>query len=276
MTISFLATLLVVGLGVGFTNGFFGVGGCFLMVPTMFLLFRGLGVPTDTAMKVALCTNMAVVVPTAFSGAFRHARKVKFSWAHYRHFAIPVAIGSVVGSGIAVFVPGQILKVLFGVLCFIGAWRFVTAKPKRVEEMPSVEAKRFWATGGIAGFIAHFLGIGGGLVYVPSLNTILDVPIHHAVGLSNATMVVGSSVGALTFVVLGFVRHVADQPVWSLSYFNVAAWFFLVLSSIPLAQVGAIASHRVPPQRLKILFALLYIYVGLKLVGVFTQLGLPL
>lgn len=276
MTTSFVTTLLLVGLGVGFTNGFLGVGGCFLMVPTMFLLFRGLGVPTDTAMKVALCTNMAVVVPTAFSGAFRHARKVKFSWAHYRHFAIPVAIGSVVGSGIAVFVPGQILKVLFGVLCFIGAWRFVTAKPKKVEEMPPIRQTRFWATGSIAGFIAHFLGIGGGLVYVPGLNTILDVPIHQTVGLSNATMVVGSSVGALTFFVLGFVRHVADQPGWSLSYFNLAAWFFLVVTSIPLAQVGAIVSHRVAPQRLKILFALLYIYVGLKLVGVFTWLGLPL
>jgi uncharacterized membrane protein YfcA len=272
----FIVSLLLTGVGVGFTNGFFGVGGCFLMVPVMFFLFRQLGVPTDTAMKIALCTNMAVVVPTALSASWRHARKIKFSWPHYRNFAAPVAIGSVLGSAIAVFVPGQILKVLFGVLCFIGAWRFVTAKPKTVNEMPPVRQTRFWATGSIAGFIAHFLGIGGGLVYMPGLNTILDVPIHQAVALSNATMVVGSSVGALTFFVLGLVRHVADQPMWTLSYLNLAAWFLLVVSSIPLAQVGAVASHRVAPQRLKILFALLYIYVGLKLVGVFTWLGLPL
>jgi uncharacterized membrane protein YfcA len=272
----FTVSLLLTGVGVGFTNGFFGVGGCFLMVPVMFFLFRQLGVPTDAAMKIALCTNMAVVVPTALSASWRHARKIKFSWSHYRNFAGPVAIGSLLGSAIAVFVPGQILKVLFGVLCFIGAWRFVTAKPKTVDQMPAVRQTRFWATGSIAGFIAHFLGIGGGLVYMPGLNTILDVPIHQAVALSNATMVVGSSVGALTFFVLGLVRHVADQPMWTVSYLNLAAWFLLVVSSIPLAQVGAVASHRVSPQRLKILFALLYVYVGLKLVGVFTWLGLPL
>lgn len=50
----------------------------------------------------------------------------------------------------------------------------------------------------------------------------------------------------------------------------------LILLRILLAQVGAIASHKVSPQRLKILVTLLYVYVGLKLVGIFTVLGLPL
>lgn len=50
----------------------------------------------------------------------------------------------------------------------------------------------------------------------------------------------------------------------------------LILLRIPLAQVGAIASHKVSPQRLKILFALLYVYVSLKLMGLFAMLGLPL
>jgi uncharacterized membrane protein YfcA len=50
----------------------------------------------------------------------------------------------------------------------------------------------------------------------------------------------------------------------------------LILLRILLAQVGAIASHKVPPQRLKILVTLLYVYLGLKLVDIFTVLGLPL
>jgi len=176
MNATFVIWLLVAGLGVGFINGMFGVGGCFLMVPTMFFLFKGLGVPVDTAMKISLGTNMAVVVPTALSGVLRHARIKKFSLPHYWNFAIPVGIGSLVGSGIAVFVPGAILKVLFGVLCLIGAYRFMTAKPRPVDEMPPVERGKFWPTGFGGGFIAHFLGIGGGLVYVPALNTVLGVP----------------------------------------------------------------------------------------------------
>jgi uncharacterized protein len=276
MNAMFVIWLLVAGAGVGFVNGMFGVGGCFLMVPTMFYLFKGLGVPVDTAMKISLCTNMAVVVPTALSGALRHARIKKFSWLHYWNFAIPVGIGSLVGSAIAVFVPGAILKILFGVLCLVGAWRFMTAQPRPVDEMPPVEKTRFWSTGFGSGFVAHFLGIGGGLVYVPGLNTILGVPVHRAVAISQATMVIGSSVGALTFFILSLFRNLTDLPPLSLGYFNLAAWLALVVASIPLAQIGAVVAHKLSEKRLKFLLAILYIYVGLKLIGVFTWLGLPL
>ncbi|NOZ27494.1 MAG: sulfite exporter TauE/SafE family protein [Chloroflexi bacterium] len=276
MDVTFFIWLLLAGAGVGFINGMFGVGGCFLMVPTMFFLFKGLGVPVDTAMKISLCTNMAVVVPTALSGVLRHAKIRKFSRSHYWNFAIPVGVGSLLGSGLAVFVPGVILKVLFGVLCLIGAWRFMTARPRPVDKMPSIRRSRFWPMGLVGGFIAHFLGIGGGLVYVPALNTILEVPIHQTVALSQATMVIGSSVGALAFVFLGLFRNLTDLPPWSLSYFNLAAWLALVVTSIPMAQVGAIAAHRLSARRLKFLLALLYVYVGLKLIGVFSWLGLPL
>ena len=88
MSITFVLWLLIAGAGVGFINGLFGVGGCFLMVPTMFFLFKGMGVPVDTAMKVALGTNMAVVVPTALSGVFRHAKIKKFSMPHYWNLSL--------------------------------------------------------------------------------------------------------------------------------------------------------------------------------------------
>jgi hypothetical protein len=40
---------------------------------------------------MALCTNMAVVVPTAISGVIRHAKKLKeYPMRHFWHFAIPV------------------------------------------------------------------------------------------------------------------------------------------------------------------------------------------
>jgi hypothetical protein len=227
-------------------------------------------------MKVSLATNMAVVVPTALSGVLRHAKIKQFSMSHYWNFAIPVGVGSLVGSAIAVFVPGSVLKILFGALCLIGAWRFMTAKPRPVDEMPPVRKSKFWSAGFGSGLIAHFLGIGGGLVYVPALNTILAIPIHQGVAISQATMVIGSSVGALTFVVIGLFRSLTDLPPLSLSYFNLAAWLALVITSIPLAQVGAVVAHKLSAKRLKFLLALLYIYVGLKLIGVYTWLGLPL
>jgi len=96
------------------------------------------------------------------------------------------------------------------------------------------------------------------------------------VALSQATMVIGSSVGALTFIVLGLLRQLATLPPLSFGYFNLVAWLALAVTSIPLAQVGAIVAHKLSAKRLKFLLALLYIYVGLKLIGVFAWLGLPL
>jgi uncharacterized membrane protein YfcA len=80
----------------------------------------------------------------------------------------------------------------------------------------------------------------------------------------------------LTFLILGIFRSLADLPPLSLSYFNLLAWLALVATSIPLAQIGAIVAHKLSAKRLKFLLAILYIYVGLKLIGVFSWLRLPL
>jgi len=157
---------------------------------------------------------------------------------------------------------------------------FVNIQPTNISSIsqrrePS-QKNRFWPVGFGGGFVAHFLGIGGGLVYVPGLNTILGVPIHQAVSISQATMVIGSSVGALTFFILSLFRSLTDLPPLSLGYFNLVAWLALVVTSIPLAQVGAVVAHKLNEKRLKFLLAILYVYVGLKLIGVFTWLGLPL
>ena len=53
MNTTFVIWLLAAGVGVGSINSMFGVGDCFLMVPTMFYLSKGLGVPVDTAMKIS-------------------------------------------------------------------------------------------------------------------------------------------------------------------------------------------------------------------------------
>jgi uncharacterized membrane protein YfcA len=75
---------------------------------------------------------------------------------------------------------------------------------------------------------------------------------------------------------LGLFRSLTDLPPVSLTYFSLVAWLALVVISIPLAQVSAIVAHKLSAKRLKFLLAILYIYVGLKLIGVFSWLGLPL
>ncbi len=55
----------------------------------------------------------------------------------------------------------------------------------------------------------------------------------------------------MTFLFLGLFRNLTGLPPLSLSYFNLVAWLALVVTSIPMAQVGAIAAHKLSEKRLK-------------------------
>ena len=163
----------------------------------------------------------------------------------------------------------QVLKTVFGVFCLIGAYRFMRAKPLPAREIPRLSLPRFAGSGYLSGLIAHFIGIGGGIVYMPVLNTVLRIPIHIAVPLSLATMVVGSTIGALSFAALGYmdqVRHPLDYPPLTLGWFNLMAFLGIGVASIAMAQIGPRLAHRVSPKRFKILLALIYIYIGVRLV----------
>ena len=104
----------------------------------------------------------------------------------------------------------------------------------------------------------------------------MDVPIHSAVALSMGTMIVGSSTGALTFLGLGVYRGIQTILLWTIGYLNMVAFLSLSVTSVILAQFGAMTAHRLSPQRLRLLLAIVYAYVGVKLLGVFGWLHLLL
>lgn len=285
--------MAVAGALVGLVSSFFGVGACFIMVPVMMYCFEEfMRVPASLSPLIAFGTNMAVVVPTSLSGVLRHRRElsmkdVSFPIKHYLSFAIPVGAGSFTGSLMAyVFFSsfrahaGLVLKTLFGAFCLFGAYRFMKARPLKVTELPELSVAKYASGGFISGLAAHFIGIGGGIVYMPVLNTLLHVPVHLAVPVSLATMVIGSSVGAVSFAGLGRIdqlKHPADYPQWSIGWFNLLAWLSIGVPSILLAQVGPKLAHKTSPARYKILLAVVYTYIGVRLVvnGLLQLTGRP-
>jgi uncharacterized protein len=69
---------------------------------------------------------------------------------------------------------------------------------------------------------------------------------------------------------------VTGLPEFSIGYVNILQFLLLAATSVPMAQIGAIASHKIPGKQLKILFIVVMIYMGLKMIGVYSWLGLPL
>ena len=50
MAASYIVVLLATGIGVGFAQGLLGVGGCFIMVPVMVIVFSHMGVLLDLSL----------------------------------------------------------------------------------------------------------------------------------------------------------------------------------------------------------------------------------
>jgi uncharacterized protein len=106
-----LELLLVVALGVGtgVLAGLFGVGGGILFVPILVLFF-------DLGQVEAEATSLLAILPTVAAGAWRQHRYGNVRWKE----ALVVGIGAVVGvqAGviIALALPEDVLRRLFGLL----------------------------------------------------------------------------------------------------------------------------------------------------------------
>ncbi|RLF10910.1 MAG: hypothetical protein DRJ62_04430 [Thermoprotei archaeon] len=292
LALDVMVYMVLTGAAVGLVSSYFGVGACFIMVPVMIYFFESVyGVAPSLATLIAFGTNMAVVVPTTLSGVLRHRRVLKakgiqFPLKHFEYFAIPVGFGSLFGAFLAYSffeayrpIAGLVLKTLFGFICLVGAYRFMRAKPAPISELKPPNPGKYMASGFLSGTFAHFIGIGGGIVYMPVLNALLGVPLHAATPISLGTMVIGSTVGALSFIGFGLsdqLVHPLEYPPLSFGWFNLIAWLLLGVSSVALAQVGPILAHKTHPARYKLLLAVVYFYIGLRLIirGVFQAQGL--
>lgn len=267
-------TLVITGIAVGFAGGLLGVGGCFIMVPVQIWVFTAMGVPLDIAVKQAFGTNLLVVLPTAMSGAFGHSKKGAVWWKAGIVLGLTGAVGSFIGAAIAAHLAGSLLKFIFGAAIFVGGVRMLTAKPPKVEEEPK-DNPLLWAAWGFPmGILTGIIGIGGGILMVPVMVLALRFKIHNAVGTSTAMMIFTSAGGVLGYILNGLA--VPSLPAFSLGYVNLLAWVALAITSIPMAQVGVVAAHRLPAKKLRYVFLAVMFYIALKMMGVFTALGLPL
>jgi len=98
----------IIGLIGGITSGMFGVGGGVVMVPAMMLL---LGVRD---IKLAVGTSLAVIIPTAFMGTFKHHQHGNVDWRVVATLAPTAILGGYIGVWVTTQVSADNLKRAFG------------------------------------------------------------------------------------------------------------------------------------------------------------------
>jgi uncharacterized membrane protein YfcA len=258
--------LLGVGVGVGFISGLLGIAGGVILVPALLKIESLLGIPVDTAVKIAFGSSLLTGFFTSISGTWQHHRESNIRW----HDAIPLTVagtaGALIGSTVSSYLPGSVLKPLFGVAVMVVAVILVF-RPEREESAASTRHPLVIMSfvGGAIGALSALVGIGGGVMLIPFMTLLLGYPARQAVGTSAAVIPLIVFSGAIGYIVHGWRE--AGLPAFSAGYVNL--WFVLCvsLSSMLVAPLGAKVGTMIHGKWLNRLFALLLVFVAFKMFG---------
>lgn len=111
--------------------------------------------------------------------------------------------------------------------------------------------------GGFAGFFSGLLGIGSGSIIVPFLYFLFSVPIKIAIGTSLFIIFFSS--------MAGFLVHLKEKN------FDLKLAILLIISGVIGAQTGAHLTKTLPDLLVKILFILVIVSLGFKLLFTNTE-----
>ena len=106
LTLAALISLLA-----GVLSGLLGIGGGLILVP----LFH-YGLKMD--MHLAIGTSLAIIVPTALIGAFRHASGSFVDWRVFLFSVIFAILGGFIGASISINLDVVLLRRIFAVFLF--------------------------------------------------------------------------------------------------------------------------------------------------------------
>ena len=237
---------LLTGLVAGFFGGLLGVGGGFLKVPILCLVF---GMHMHAARAISLISNVFIAAAAAHR---YHGKKMIVYPVVWRVMGWAMA-AALLGVALGDSLDERLIKRIFAVFIL---WVFVDIlRPKRGDdakigrERPGV--LREACVGGPMGFLAGLLGIGGGVMAVPLGRRVLGLPVKNAIACSVALIIPSSFVAAALCV-----RNGVQLGRFELALpFAVNLW--LVPGAIVGARLGAGVALRVKSRYLRYVFAAL-------------------
>jgi uncharacterized protein len=246
MTVLGGAFALLVGLVLGLLGG----GGSVLTVP---ILIYVLHVPVKPAIAMSLC----VVGLVALIGFLSHLRQRTVATSVAFVFGPFAVIAAFAGARIARHIPSVVQLVVFAIVGLAGSVLMLRGGFKRAGQSesstyvfkPDARTILLLALEGLGvGLLTGIIGVGGGFLIVPALVLVTGLPMRLAIGTSLLVI----TMNALS----GFAGYVGTIEIdWYL-----VAWFTAIAAAASV--VGALASKRVPQQRLRQVFGYLLIAVS--------------
>ncbi len=272
----YVLVLLVTGMFVGFACGLLGVGGGFIMVPVQIWALTSTGIEPTLATRIAFGTSLAVVLPTALFGCHGHSCRGVVLWRPGIALGLSGLMGGFLGGTVASHMPGDLLKTIFGIVVLLGALRMIFAgeildRETLWRDVPKGSLPKYFFWGLSVGAVSGLCGVGGGVILIPIMIVVLGFSMLQAIGTASITIAFNAAGGVLAYAINGW--GVAGRPTYSLGYIDLLQFALLAGTSILTASFGVSAAHRLPAEKIKYIFIILMMYIGLQMIGVFAWIG---
>lgn len=242
------ALTLAIGLLAGAFGGLVGLGGGIVMIPLMlaFLPIR---------QHQAHATSLVAVVFTGLGGAISYGLEGSVDYKAAVFMALPAVFTAYLGVRIAHRLPEWKLKRAFGFFLLFASVLLVI-KPYLYDQPPIRAAGGIFEDvslvliGSLTGFLSGMMGIGGGSLMVPAMVLLLGFSQHLAQGTSLLAMIPGGTSGTSGYWRIGIVYKQALPG--------------LIAGVLVGTFVSGYFANRVPEEWLRILFASVLIYTGVR------------
>lgn len=244
-----------------------GLGGGVFLVP-IFTLFFGIDP------KIAVGASAVVVVTNSVVGSTVHLRNRFTNLRLAMLLQVTMAVGALAGALYGVNARPATVYVVFGLVLLYAAVSMGIPRSNAVAQLRPdplnlgagfhdsasgtdtvYVPKQVPAGMGIsvgAGVLSGMLGVGGGVVMVPVMNQLMGIPVKAAVGTSAFMVGITSVATASVFYANGKIDPEVVVPA--------------VLGVFIGGQVGARLTKKLKAQRLSLLFAIVLLYLGVRMV----------
>ncbi|WP_407428670.1 sulfite exporter TauE/SafE family protein [Arcticibacter sp.] len=231
MSVLLFTSILFIGaIAAGLVGALTGLGGGVVLIPLLTLVFN---VDIRYAIGCALISSIATSSGSAVAYIKEGITNIRIGM----FLEIATTTGAIIGALIAVYMPTNIVAVIFGVVLLFSAFMALRKKNEAADTSekskiarvlklngsytgPSgpVEYKVHRVIGGyslmtVAGVISGLLGIGSGALKVLAMDTIMRIPFKVSTTTSNFMIGVTAAASAVVYLQRGYIDPDLAMPV---------------------------------------------------------------
>lgn len=255
-----ITLLLLMGMVAAICGSLVGLGGGFIIVPSLALLY-------SYPVADIVGTSMAVLVFSSITSTLVFAKQKRIDYKSGTLFALAMIPGSVLGAWVADFITSKAFFISFGLFMLMMAISLIFKPSKGISIQPTTTRTMVDSTGKeysysfnfklgtfiafLVGFLSSLFGIGGGSVMVPTMVLLLTFPVHIATATSTFFILISALIGSFSHMIFG---HILWQKV-----------IFLALGSLIGGHFGAKLAAKLPEKTILGVLSTCLIVVAIRL-----------